>query len=221
MRVTRPLCGCTLKLAIDKGGKKRTVIKLDEKEAQQYLDIASMSAEMEAELAKLKKQYSQRLSIQNVLWAFETLEVRPPGSKEPVLLNSIAQITLKNPRMAVINFASSPEAAKAITQAIDNSGMDVGYQQQSNLLYVPLPRPSREKRENMARNAKLLCNQFHDRLRAVMRSYEIKMRSKKNELPKDVYSSLLHYVEETMRSYARKGESLMESKQSELLDQAK
>ncbi|CDW52424.1 ribosome recycling factor [Trichuris trichiura] len=220
-KVTTSLCVCSLKLAIDKGGKKRKMVKLDEKEIQQYLDITSMNAEMEAELAKLKRQYSQQLSMQNVLGAFETLEVKPPGSKEPVLLNSIAQITLKNPRMAVINFASSPEAVKAITQAIDRSGMDVGYQQQNNVLYVPLPRPSREKRENMARNAKLLCNQCHDRLRAVMRSYEIKMRSKKKELSQDVYASLQQHLEETMRSYARKGEVLMESKQSELLDQAK
>uniref|UniRef100_A0A5S6Q9C8 Ribosome-recycling factor, mitochondrial n=1 Tax=Trichuris muris TaxID=70415 RepID=A0A5S6Q9C8_TRIMR len=219
--VARTVHICSLKLAIDKGGKKRRVIRLDDKDAQQYIDVAGMSAEMDAELTKLKDQYRQQLSMQNVLRAFETLQVKPPGSKELVPLNTIAQITLKNPRMAIINLASAPEAIKAVTEAIDKSGMDVGYQQQSNLLYVPIPRPSKEKRENMAKNAKLLCNQCHDRLRTIMRSYEIKIRYRKDEIPRDVYTSVLHYVEETMRSYAHKGELLMAAKQSELLGDAK
>ncbi|KAL1228106.1 Ribosome-recycling factor [Trichinella pseudospiralis] len=62
-------------------------------------------------------------------------------------------------------------------KAIAESGMDVGVQQQNAFLYVPLPRPSKAKREQLAKNAKVLYNRCHDQLREIMRCHEILFES--------------------------------------------
>lgn len=75
-------------------------------------------------------------------------------------MNRLGRVSLKSPQMVMINFADNPTSIKAARVALQKSSLSVNPQQEGIVLYVPVPRMTRERREELANAAK--TKMLHD-----------------------------------------------------------
>jgi ribosome recycling factor len=94
-------------------------------------------------------------------------------------LNELAQINRKSPQLVVINMASTPEAIKPVLTALAESGMNLSPQQEGTVLYVPIPKVTREHREGLATNARTMCQKAKDELKAIHSSFAAYVKRQK------------------------------------------
>ena len=66
---------------------------------------------------------------------------------------------------------STPEAIKSVLEAISASGMNINPQQEATMIYLPIPKVTREHREILAKNAKVLLNNAKDELNHAYASF--------------------------------------------------
>lgn len=69
-------------------------------------------------------------------------------------MNRLGRVSLKSPQMVMINFADNPSAIKAARVALQKSSLAVNPQQEGIVLYVPVQRMTRERREELVNAAK-------------------------------------------------------------------
>lgn len=69
-------------------------------------------------------------------------------------MNRLGRVSLKSPQMVMINFADNPSAIKAARVALQKSSLAVNPQQEGIVLYVPVQRMTRERREELVAAAK-------------------------------------------------------------------
>lgn len=79
-------------------------------------------------------------------------------------MNHLGRITLKNPETVMINFTENPGAIKAAKTALQSSSICINPQQDGVVLYIPLPKASRERREQLSTNGKIIFNDYKKRL---------------------------------------------------------
>ncbi|KHN71861.1 putative ribosome-recycling factor, mitochondrial [Toxocara canis] len=85
-------------------------------------------------------------------------------------MNRLGRVVLKSPQMVMINFGDNPTAIKAAKLAIQKSNLNVNPQQEGVALYVPVPRMTRERREQLAATAKAkMFNDFKEALNVASR----------------------------------------------------
>lgn len=125
--------------------------------------------------------------------------------------------------VAMINLSAQPNAAKSVIEAIQKSGLNVTPQSQGSIIYVPLPKITREHRENLAKNAKTLFNQCHDQLRALFKLYtkDIQTKGVVQNVAKDLIFQATHQADLLMKEAVKEAEHMMKTKQQELLEEVK
>ncbi|XP_066951599.1 ribosome-recycling factor, mitochondrial isoform X2 [Macrobrachium rosenbergii] len=145
----------------------------------------------------------------------ETLPVELEGDKYP--LNEVAQVSRKSPQMLIINAASFPQATVGIIKAIRESGMNLNPQQEGTTIYVPVPKVTKEHRENLAKSAKTLCNRCKDQLRERQNNFIRKVRTKEGQVSEDLVYNVQLKIREIADDHMQEAEKLMAAKQKELL----
>ncbi|XP_037548392.1 ribosome-recycling factor, mitochondrial [Nematolebias whitei] len=131
-------------------------------------DIISLDAvkeDMNAVLTALKNEFTRSLSIRTSLGAFDHIVVTTPDGKYP--LNHLGQISMKSPQLIMINMGSFPEATAAAAHALRETSMDLNPEVDGTIIKVPVPKVTREHRENLAKLAKQFGNKAKDSLRKV------------------------------------------------------
>jgi ribosome recycling factor len=84
--------------------------------------------------------------------AVDDLPVDLEGDTFP--LREVASISKKDPKRVIIDCATFPQATKSIMTAILKSGMNLNPQQDGIRIYVPIPKVTKEYREQLAKGAK-------------------------------------------------------------------
>lgn len=83
-------------------------------------------------------------------------------------LNTLGRIKLVNPLLISVDFTDNPSVIKLARNAIEKSKLNVTPRQEGAVLYISLPRITRERRENMADVAcKKLLNEYRKALNEV------------------------------------------------------
>ena len=150
-----------------KKGTKPKVVLTDEEMAG-VIDVEMMKAEYQSVVDRLKESYIKALNVRQGV-GIEDLIVKFDGEDYP--LKELAVISRKASNLIIINCGSNPEALKQVEEAINNSGMNVTPQLQGTQINIQLPRVTREHREALAKNAKIMFNKAKDELSKVMAKY--------------------------------------------------
>jgi ribosome recycling factor len=134
-------------------------------------------------------------------------------------LNELAQINRKSPQLVVINMASTPEAIKPVLTALAESGMNLSPQQEGTVLYVPIPKVTREHREGLATNARTMCQKAKDELKAIHSSFAAYVKRQKKaqvseELIFNVNQNLKHMIDDRLQEC----DHILDQKLKELLN---
>ncbi|VDK51841.1 unnamed protein product [Cylicostephanus goldi] len=91
--------------------------------------------------------------VQVDLRVYEDLMVKLEKGDEHKM-SHLGRVSLKSPTMVMINFADNPSAIKWAKLAIQKSYLNVTPQHEGVVLYLPVPRMTRERREQLAHDAK-------------------------------------------------------------------
>lgn len=114
---------------------------------------------MKAHHQHIVDEFTHIFSLKVDLRNYENLNVTlENGTKQK--LNMLARISLKTPEIIMINFTENPAIIKAAKNAIEKSELCANPQQDGVILFVPVPKPSRERREQISTSAKKIFNVY-------------------------------------------------------------
>ncbi|XP_043106202.1 ribosome-recycling factor, mitochondrial [Puntigrus tetrazona] len=160
------------------------------------ISLEEVKEDMDAVLTALKEDFSRSLSIRTSAGALDNITVATKDGKFP--LNQLGQISMKSPQLLVVNMTSFPEATAAVTRALQDSSMGLNPEVEGTIIRVPVPKVTREHRENLVKLAKQLSNKAKDSLRKV-RSDAITLVKKTKE---GVSEDTVHLIEKQIHQMA-------------------
>lgn len=124
----------------------------------------------------------------------------------------------------MLNLTAVPDALKPVLNSINESGMNLNPQQEGTVIYLTIPKITREHRETLAKNAKTLFQKSKDSIVKVSNQY-IKEGREKEQYESGLSKDLVFEVCENIKFIADgmivQCESLMNSKVNELLQTTK
>lgn len=194
----------------DKGKKK---VEINDEQLAEVIKVDTMKTQMQKAVDRMKEDYVKNLSLRSTTGSVETLPVSLDGKEYE--LQELAQIIRKNPKTIVINMASFPQAIPSAVQALNKSGMNLNPQQDGTTLFVPIPKVTKEHRENLAKNAKALFVKCRDSIRDVQNKY-VKTVKSNSTISQDLSHNIQDQITALGDQYISEGEKIFEAKHNEL-----
>ncbi|KAK9881999.1 hypothetical protein WA026_018850 [Henosepilachna vigintioctopunctata] len=194
--------------------KGKTKVVINEVQMAQLLNVDSIKTQMEHSIEQMKESFSKNLSLRSATGSIESLLVTLEG--EDHTLQELGQISRKNPKLVVINMSTFPQAIPEVLKAIEKSGMNLNPQQDGTTLFIPIPKVTKEHRENLSKNAKQLFVKCKDSIREVQNRYS-KGLKKKEGASEDLSRNIEQQLKALTDQYVSEAEQILNSKQKELL----
>ncbi|KAM8743928.1 ribosome-recycling factor, mitochondrial [Acanthopagrus schlegelii] len=132
---------------------------------EDIISLDEVEADMRAVLDALKDDFTRNLSIRTSPGALDHIVVTTRDGKFP--LKQLGQVSMKSPQVIMVNMSSFPEATAAAARALSESSMNLNPEVDGTIIKVPVPKVTREYRENLTKVAKQLSNKAKDSLRRV------------------------------------------------------
>ncbi|XP_034936605.1 ribosome-recycling factor, mitochondrial [Chelonus insularis] len=187
--------------------------KLDLNEAKAFINVDKYTALMDDEIEALKENFIKNLTVRSSSGSMDQLTVKFEG--EEYMLQELVQIVYK-PKVVVLNASSFPQAIPQILEMISKSGMNLNPQQDGTTIYIPIPKVTKEHRENLAKNAKSIFIKSRDKIKDI-RNKQVKGLKNKPSISEDQIRRIQVQLDALCDNYVKKAESILDNKQKELL----
>uniref|UniRef100_A0A183CEX7 Ribosome-recycling factor, mitochondrial n=1 Tax=Globodera pallida TaxID=36090 RepID=A0A183CEX7_GLOPA len=172
--------------------------------------------EMEEYLTTLNDALIKHLSLKVNLKVYEDLSVTLENGETHRLIK-FARISLKTPNgPVVLNFSDNPAAIKPAKLAIQSMAENVSPQMDGIVIHVPIPKLTRERREELAtHSAGLILNEYKLALNEVYKKYtKLLVQSSNN---KELVVRLCNGLLAQKRKYDKMGEDKVKERSEMLL----
>lgn len=189
-------------------------VEINENHMKEFVNLDQLNSEMQKHLEGLKEDFVKNLSLRSTSGAIETLKVSVDGTEHE--LQELAQISRKNPKTVIINMIGFPQTIPDVLKAIEKSGMNLSPQQDGTTLFIPIPKVTKEHRENLSKSAKALFIKCRDNIKNVQ-NIQIKKLKRKDDLAKDDIFAIQSQVTALADKYIAEGEKILATKQNELI----
>ncbi|XP_066148205.1 ribosome-recycling factor, mitochondrial [Euwallacea fornicatus] len=193
-------------------GKSKVVV--NENQINDLVNVETLKGQMEKAVIQMEEDFVKQLSLRSTTGAIESLPINLDGKEHK--LQELAQIIRKNPKTIVINFVMFPQAIPAVLKALSKSGMNLNPQQDGTSLFIPIPKVTKEHREQLAKNAKQLFVKCKDSVRDVQMK-NVKQIKKKDKVSEDLVRSVEQQIVVIADQFIAQAESVLHRKQVELL----
>ncbi|XP_029693216.1 ribosome-recycling factor, mitochondrial isoform X2 [Takifugu rubripes] len=215
-----PLPACGLRLYATKKAKAKAKgqsakLNINAALVEDIVDLGALRAEMAAVVSALKDDFTRSLSIRTSLGALDHILVTTGDGKFP--LNQLGQISMKSPQLIIINMSSFPEATAAATLALRESSMNLNPEVEGTVIRVPIPKVTREHRENLAKVAKQLANKAKESLRRVRSGAVTQAKRTKEGHSEDTVRLVEKQIQQLSDNTAAEVDKLLAAKTKELL----
>ncbi|CAD5211275.1 unnamed protein product [Bursaphelenchus xylophilus] len=172
-------------------------------------------SEMKSLEGRLEEELQRHFGTKVDLRQYEDIKVHISGTDEVHRLGHLARISLKTPQLIMINFTDKPTAIKDAKVALQKSALNVNPQHEGIMLYIPVPRMTRERREQLAKDARtVLLNDYKKALNDVYSKSDKKASTTKElDKAKAKRAALLNLKHQ----YEKRAAALIEEKQKQLL----
>ncbi|XP_058792133.1 ribosome-recycling factor, mitochondrial [Phymastichus coffea] len=200
----------------DRGGKEKKkpkASKIDLNVISELFDTESLINDMNQVIENLKADFIKNLTLRSTSGSLEQIPVLLDGKEYQ--LQELAQIARK-PKIIVLNIASFPTAIPHILKAIEKSGLNLNPQQDGTTIFLPIPKVTKEHRENLAKNAKAIFIRHRDSIKDI-RNKVVKTLRKRKDVSEDTVRSVQGQVEAIHDKYIKEAENILKTKQDELL----
>nr|SVE80973.1 EOG090X0DUK [Daphnia magna] len=195
--------------------EKKGPVPVNETEIGELVNVSRLKEDLQKGFDQLKSDYMKHLSLRSASGSIENLQVNFEG--ETYTLQEIAQIGRKGSQLIVVNLSGFPTVMKDVLKAINDSGMGLNPQQDGTTIFIPVPKVTKEYRESLAKNAKILFQKFKDHCRDIQNKYIREVKKKEKEVSSDLAHSVQQQIHSMAELYVSEGEKVMIDKQNELL----
>lgn len=183
---------------------------------EDIINFKDVEQDMKTVVDSLKEDFNKNLSIRTSPGAFDHIIVKTKDGKFP--LSHLGQITLKSPRLFVINMASFPESADAAVNALRQSQMNLNPELDGTLIRVPVPLVTREHRENLTKLAKQLTNKAKDSVRKIRAGAVHDVKKFKATVSEDTIKLVEKQIQQMADDVSAEMDKQLASKTKELLE---
>lgn len=198
--------------------KKPVKIEINEEQLKNIINIDSMNKQMQKSLDTMRDEFIKNLSLRSTTGSIEALKVKIDGKEHE--LQELAQITRKNPKTIIVNMIAFPQTIPTVLQAIQKSGMNLNPQQDGTTLFIPVPKLTKEHRENLAKSAKTLFIKCRDSIKDTQNTI-IKKVKRQEDISIDENHQVQNQVTAIADKYIADAEKLLDAKQAELIGGSK
>uniref|UniRef100_A0A0B6ZY78 Ribosome-recycling factor, mitochondrial n=1 Tax=Arion vulgaris TaxID=1028688 RepID=A0A0B6ZY78_9EUPU len=199
----------------NKGGKSHKKIVLSQEQLEGLINLEEVKKEFDDVLDDLKDKFIHQLTVRTTQGVFDNLVIKTPDGNFPLI--QLGQVIQKSAQLLTINMTPSPQYITHVKAALEQSGLNINPQQDGTSLFIPLPKVTKEHRENMAKNAKSLSEKSKKHLRDVYSKYSKKIKNVKEGHPSDIVSAADDMVQDLMHEMTNKVEEMTTAKQQELM----
>ncbi|XP_029470264.1 ribosome-recycling factor, mitochondrial isoform X2 [Rhinatrema bivittatum] len=210
---TRPLA--TKKSKAKGKGQVEAKVNINTSLVEDIIDLEEVKKDMQAVMESLKEDFSKNLSIRSSPGALDHISVTTKDGKFP--LNQLGQISVKSPQLLVINMAGFPENTAAAVKALRESRMNLNPEVDGTIIRVPVPKVTREHRENLAKLAKQLTNKGKESLRRVRSSAMVDVKKAKSTVSEDVIKLIEKQIQQMADGSMVEMDKQLTTKTKELL----
>uniref|UniRef100_A0A8C4UM15 Ribosome-recycling factor, mitochondrial n=1 Tax=Falco tinnunculus TaxID=100819 RepID=A0A8C4UM15_FALTI len=196
-------------------GQSQTRVNISAALVEDIINLEETNEEMQAVVEALKEDFSRNISVRTSAGALDHIIVVTKDGKFP--LNQLGQISQKSPQLILVNMTSFPESTAAATKAIRDCGMNLNPEVDGTIIRVPIPKVTREHRENLAKLAKQSTNKSKDALRKVRSKSINQVKKFKNKVSEDTIWLLEKQIQQMTDSAAAEMDKLLAAKTKELL----
>ncbi|KAL6472758.1 hypothetical protein MHYP_G00189460 [Metynnis hypsauchen] len=182
---------------------------------EDIISLEEVKEDMATVLTTLKDDFSRNLGIRTSAGALDHITVTTKDGKFP--LNQLGQISMKSPQLIVVNMTSYPEATAAATRALQESSMKLNPEVEGTIIRVPIPKVTREHRENLAKLAKQFSNKAKESVRRVRSSALAQVKKSKEGISEDTIRLIEKQVQQIAESYTADIDKQLATKTKELL----
>lgn len=182
---------------------------------EQVLD--KLKQEMEATLKALGRELTRLRTGRATTALLDGITVDYYGSRTP--LNQVATLSVPEPRLIVIQpFDRSiiPEIERAIQQ----SDLGLNPINDGKVLRVPIPELTEERRKELVRHVRKVCEEFRVSARNHRRDAVERLRTmlKNKEISEDDERKALEKVESLTKTYIERIDQVLKNKEAEILE---
>lgn len=181
-------------------------------------DWTSLKTQYDKLLVELHELYSKQIQLRTSPLAFEELSVILPPNNKAHQLKELTQIIQKSPQMFMIDMTRHAQYIPNVLEAIHKSGLNINPQQDGTTLYLPIPKVTREHREELAKNAKKLADQIIVKMREAYSKAHRNLKKQEKTLSRDLVADLDANLKRRLDGYVAQAEKIRAEKQKELLE---
>ncbi|XP_076249442.1 mitochondrial ribosome recycling factor 1 [Calliopsis andreniformis] len=205
----------TLLKTKDRGKEKKKLhpVQVNLSEIAELTNVDRMVSQFDKAVEDFKDQLIKHVSLRTNVGAIEELTIE--FEDQEYKLQELVEI-IRKPKMIVMNISTFPQTIPTILDTLMKSQMNLNPQQEGTTLYIPIPKVTKEHREQLAKRAKGFFVKCKDAITDI-RNKHVKDAKKKDKAPKDLVFKAETYISSLSHTYIGKAETLLETKQKELL----
>ncbi|XP_055841366.1 ribosome-recycling factor, mitochondrial [Episyrphus balteatus] len=195
-------------------GKKGAKVAINENLLRETVDLDNLNGQMNRAVDQMKDDFVKQLSLRSTTGSIDTLKITVDGKDHE--LQELAQISRKNPKTIVVNMIAFPQTIPDVLSAIEKSGMNLNPQQDGTTLFIPIPKVTKEHRENLSKNAKSIFIKYRDAIRDIQQN-AIKKAKRQTDISKDDMFAIQTQVKAIGDKFIAEADKILVAKQSELV----
>jgi ribosome recycling factor len=179
-------------------------------------DVNDLMRRMEGALEALKRDFQGLRTGRASTGLLENIQVEAYGS--PMPLNQVASVSVPEPRLLTVQVWDNGNI-KATEKAIQDAELGLNPQTEGNLIRVPIPELSEERREEMAKVAAKYAEQGRIAVRNVRRDGmdSLKKLEKDGEISQDEQRGRGEDIQKMTDDHIKLVDELLEVKEQEIM----
>jgi ribosome recycling factor len=182
----------------------------------QGLDMAALRKRMDGALEALRKELQGLRTGRASTNLLEPVTVEAYGAEMP--LNQVATVTVPEPRMLNVQVWDRG-MVKAVDKAIRNAGLGLNPVGEGQLLRIPLPELSQERRQELVKVAHKYAEQAKVAIRNVRRDGmdQLKRLERDGEISIDEHGKMSHEVQGATDKHIEQVDQMLKQKEKDIL----
>uniref|UniRef100_A0AAV2IY79 Ribosome-recycling factor, mitochondrial n=1 Tax=Knipowitschia caucasica TaxID=637954 RepID=A0AAV2IY79_KNICA len=182
---------------------------------EDIINLDEVKMDLNSVLDSLKNDFTRNLSVRTSPGALDHIVVTTQDGKFP--LNQMGQISMKSPQLIVVNMSSFPEETAAATRAIRESSMNLNPEADGTVIKVPVPKVTREHRENLTKLAKQFSHKAKEAARRVRTAAVAQVKKAKDGHSEDTIRLVEKQIQQMVDNITMDIDKLLAAKTKELL----
>jgi len=184
---------------------------VSEKKKEKEMNLDQTKQKMEGSLEALRKEFSGLRTGRASVNLLDSVRVDAYGASMPV--NQVGTVSTPEPRLLTVQVWDMG-LVKSVEKAIRDAGLGLNPQPDGNLVRIPLPELSQERRQELVKVAGKYSEQARVSVRNVRR--EAMDAVKKEKLSEDETKNMTDKVQKLTDEYVKKIDDLFAAKEKEI-----